>query len=114
MRTNLCLASILAMVGCAPTGTVGEGGPETTLQSDHVTAQQLRGLGIWFTSTFGGEVFFSRILPSPPFNLPIGLDLVLTTPRDSRFDQWGVINDPGCTDGDASTGFLDRCFDPHS
>lgn len=72
------------------------------------------GRNIWFKSTFGGERFFSLILPGPPFNLPLGLDQMLTSPRKSRFDEFGVINDPDCTPGDATTGFFDRCTDPQS
>jgi hypothetical protein len=69
---------------------------------------------IWFKSTFGGERFFSLILPNPPFNLPLGFHQMLTSSRDTRFDEFGVINDPDCTPGDATTGYLDRCADPES
>lgn len=72
------------------------------------------GRDIWFNSTFGGERFFSLILPNPPFSLPLGFDQLLTWPRDTRFHEFGVINDPDCTPGDASTGYLDRCADPES
>lgn len=72
------------------------------------------GRNIWFNSTFGGERFFSLILPNAPFNFQIGFDHMLTWPRDSRFDEYGVINDPDCTPGDASTGYFDRCADPES
>ncbi|HET7061269.1 MAG TPA: cytochrome C [Nitrosospira sp.] len=72
------------------------------------------GHDIWFKSTFGGERFFSLILPNPPFNLPLGFDQMLTSPRDSRFNEYGVINDPDCTAGDATTGYLDKCADPQS
>jgi hypothetical protein len=73
-----------------------------------------QGRAIWFTSTFGGERFFSLILPHPPFNLPLGFDQLLSWQRDTRFDELGVINDPDCTPGDASTGYLDQCADPES
>ncbi len=72
------------------------------------------GRDVWFKSTFGGEYFFSIILPNPPFSLRLGFDQMLTTPRDSRFDEYGVINDPDCTPGDALTGYLDKCADPES
>lgn len=72
------------------------------------------GREIWFKSTFGGERFFSLILPNPPFNLRIAFDQMLTWPRDSRFDEYGVINDPDCIPGDASTDYFDRCDDPES
>lgn len=72
------------------------------------------GRDIWFKSTFGGERFFSLILPNPPFNLRLAFDQMLTWPRDTRFDEYGVINDPECMPGDASTNYYDRCDDPES
>ncbi len=75
--------------------------------------QQDHGKDVWLNSTFGGEKYFSLILPAAPFDLQVGFDTVLATPRSQRFTRWGVINDPDCTDGDASTGF-DRCADPHA
>src|SRR5437879_7574792 len=104
-------ASILCLVlagGCAGS-VVDDGAIEGALSPalDH-------GKTVWFNSTFGGEKFFSLIAPNPPFNLHLGFDLVLTSNRDTRFDEWGVINDPDCTQGDASTGYLDKCADPES
>jgi hypothetical protein len=72
------------------------------------------GRDVWFKRTFGGEKFFSLVLPAPPFNLQLGLDAVLTSNRNTRFDVYGAINDPDCVQGDATTGFLDRCNDPES
>jgi mono/diheme cytochrome c family protein len=101
---SLALAALFA--GC---GVDAPGPAETTTsQLDQIQ----HGRDIWLTSTFGGEKFFSVILPGPPFNLTLGLDLALTSPRDSRFASFGLINDPDCAPGDASTGFLDRCPDP--
>lgn len=85
-----------------------------TQTSQALTAQQQHGKDVWFKSTFGGEKFFSEILPAPPFNLQLGLDQALTSSRDTRFTNYGLINDPDCTQGDASTGYLDRCTDPES
>ena len=73
-----------------------------------------RGRDVWFEATFGGEKFFSLILPGPPFNLPLGFDELLTSDRNTRFATWGVLNDPDCTPGDVTTGFLDKCDDPES
>ena len=73
-----------------------------------LTPQQQHGRDIWFNSTFGGEKFFSLILPQPPFNLPIGIAQLLTSDRDTRFTNWGVLNDPDCTAGDVTTAMLDR------
>jgi hypothetical protein len=44
------------------------------------------GRDVWFKRTFGGEKFFSLVLPAPPFNLQLGLDAVLTSNRNRRFD----------------------------
>jgi hypothetical protein len=79
-----------------------------------LTPSQAEGREVWFKRTFGGEKFFSLILPKPPFNLPLGLDIVLRTPRAERFDRWGVVNDPDCRAGDASSGGYDRCADAHA
>lgn len=81
---------------------------------DHHRPDWRRGRDIWFKGTFGGEKFFSLILPGPPFNLQLGFDTMLTSDRNTRFTEWGVINDPDCVPGDATTGFLDKCKDPES
>lgn len=73
-----------------------------------------RGREAWLTATFGGERFFSELMPQPPFDLVIGFDVMLTSDRDTRFDAFGAINNPNCTPGDASTGGYDRCLDPHA
>ncbi len=72
------------------------------------------GKDVWFKSTFGGEKFFSIILPNAPFNLKLGLDAALTSDRNTRFTQYGLLNDPDCVQGDASSGYLDKCADPES
>jgi mono/diheme cytochrome c family protein len=72
------------------------------------TAALQHGQNVWLKATFGGEQFFSLILPAAPFNLPLGIGNVLTTPRAQRFTQWGVVNDPGCTLGTDALG-LDVC-----
>lgn len=46
-----------------------------------------RGREVWLTGTFGGERFFSELLPRPPFGLTLGFDVLLTTDRDRRFDE---------------------------
>jgi len=72
------------------------------------TAQLQHGQNVWLKATFGGEQFFSLILPRPPFDLRLGIGNVLLTPRSKRFDEWGVINDPGCNHGTDALG-LDVC-----
>src|SRR5262249_14511947 len=111
LRTLTCLT---LLAGCGAEGSVGQGGNPTAAGAQQLTAQQQHGKDVWFNSTFGGEKFFSLILARPPFNLPIGLDTALTSPRDTRFDNWGLINDPGCVPGNALSGGLDICADPNS
>jgi hypothetical protein len=71
-------------------------------------AQLTHGQNLWLKATFGGEQFFSVLLPAA-LDLTVGLSQVLTTPRSERFATWGVINDPNCTEGSAATGGLDIC-----
>jgi hypothetical protein len=89
------------------------GGPGT-FEAASLTPSQQAGRNTWFNSTFGGEKFFSLILPSAPFSLPLGFDSLVVSNRETRFEEWGVLNDPDCVAGDASTGFLDKCRDPNS
>lgn len=107
-RAGVLVLLVSPFLGCDP-------GAEDTpsVEVPSLTPQQEHGKQIWLNSTFGGEQFFSLILPQPPFDIQLGFDAVLATPRSQRFTQWGVINDPDCTDGDGSTGF-DRCKDPHA
>jgi cytochrome c5 len=79
-----------------------------------LTDREARGRDVWFNETFGGERFFSLVLPGPPFNLPLGFEAILRSDRSTRFDQFGVLNDPDCEAGDASTDYLDRCPDPNA
>ena len=72
------------------------------------------GRDIWFKNTYGNEVFLTLIFPTLPGGFQLAVGNVLGTPRNVRFDVYGVINDPDCTDGDASTGFLDKCADPNA
>jgi len=101
------LIAALMLVGCA--GQAGDDGTAAT--SAALSPDEAAGRDTWIKSTFGGQHFFSQILPGPPFNLPLGLDAVLTSDRNTRFDNWGVVNDPDCVQGDASSGFLDKCAD---
>lgn len=117
-RTKGPLTASLALVcfsGCA--GDIAESQPERspsrhTAHSTHelMTAES-RGRELWLKATFGGERFFSLLLPLPPFELALGFDAILRSPRGTRFDEFGVINDPDCVQGDASSGYLDKCVD---
>jgi mono/diheme cytochrome c family protein len=98
----------VAAAGCAgQTGT--DNGTLATAAA--LTPGQQAGHDTWFKSTFGGQHFFSQILPNAPFNLTLGFDEILTSDRNTRFNTWGVVNDPDCVQGDASSGYLDKCAD---
>ncbi len=88
--------------------------PTTELDTQALSPALKHGRDVWFNETFGGEKFFSVIVQGPPFNLHLALDQALTSPRATRFNDWGLINDPDCTPGDASTFGFDRCEDPES
>ncbi|HVZ35109.1 MAG TPA: hypothetical protein VG963_21935, partial [Polyangiaceae bacterium] len=92
-------------------GGNGHGGENLQCSGD---SQVTRGRDLWIKATFGGEKFFSKIMPNPPFSLVLGLDVMLRSPRATRFDDWGVVNDPDCRPGDASTFGFDKCKDPNS
>jgi len=87
---------------------------DTTESTQALTAAQEHGKDVWFKDTFGGEKFFSVLAPNV-LGLHLGLDVALTSPRATRFDDWGLINDPDCVQGNAQTGYLDYCpKDPES
>jgi hypothetical protein len=74
------------------------------------TAEEFRGREIWYKSANNSK-FHTYTMPQ---RLGIGLDwyrILRTDKRASRFDDWGIINDPDCTPGDASTFYLDKCPD---
>jgi hypothetical protein len=105
------LAMITVVGAC---GVEGPDGDELGNVEQQLSPALSHGKDVWFKSTFGGEKFFSLILPAAPFNLSLGLDAALTSDRNTRFTNWGLINDPDCVQGDASSGFLDKCTDPGS
>lgn len=85
---------------------------ESTTQEEQESIN--RGESIWFNETFGGEKFFAW-LASPAAGskqLPVGFEAVINTPREQRFDRWGVINDPDCV-ADPQGG-PDLCPDPRA
>ncbi len=76
--------------------------------------QVRRGRDVWFKGTFGNQdenyLHQSRVVGKENMNYP-WLD---TRTRPVRFSKWGLINDPDCVQGDASTNWYDKCQDPHS
>ena len=83
----------------------------------HATAlreQARRGRDVWFKGTFGNQdenmLHQVRVVGKEHMYYP-WLD---TRTRAQRFTKWGLINDPDCTTGDASSHWYDKCQDPHS
>ncbi len=76
--------------------------------------QARRGRDVWFKGTFGDQdeeyLHLARTVGAENVWYP-WLD---TRTRKERFSKWGMINDPDCTEGDASTNWYDKCPDPHS
>jgi mono/diheme cytochrome c family protein len=103
---------ILTVAAVAAVGCAGQAGTDDGTSTSAVSSADLAaGKDTWFKSTFGGQHFFTQILPNAPFNLPLGFDTILTSDRNTRFNQFGVINDPDCVQGDASSHYLDKCPD---
>jgi len=77
--------------------------------------QVRRGRDVWFKGTFGNQdeiyIHFARAAGGPQNIWYPWLD---TRERKHRFTKYGLINDPDCSEGDASTQYWDRCPDPHS
>jgi hypothetical protein len=76
--------------------------------------QVRRGRDVWFKGSFGNQdeeyLHTTRTVGQDNVWYP-WLD---TRERKHRFTKWGMINDPDCTEGDASTHWYDRCPDAHS
>jgi hypothetical protein len=92
---------------------------EDVAATDPAKAQEMRdqvrrGRDVWFKGTFGNQdenyLLQSRVVGKDHMYYP-WLD---TRTRSERFTKWGLINDPDCTEGDASTNWYDKCQDPHS
>ncbi|MGH8428885.1 MAG: hypothetical protein ACREUF_00635, partial [Solimonas sp.] len=76
--------------------------------------QVRRGRDVWFKGTFGDQdeeyLHTTRTVGEGNVWYP-WLD---TRERKHRYTKWGMINDPDCSEGDATTHWYDRCPDPHS
>jgi cytochrome c5 len=88
-----------------------EDGLDTAETEQGLTAIE-HGRQVWFNNTYGGQKFFFFLQnhPDPAKRIEIGFRNVIDTPRATRFDVWGVINDPDCTANPA--GGADLCPDP--
>ncbi len=89
-------------------------------EEDPAKAQSLRdmvrrGRDVWFKGTFGNqdlnEIHLARTIGQENMHYA---EWMHTKHRPYRFSRWGLINDPDCEQGDASTYWLDRCEDPKS
>ena len=120
MRNSLrgtLLASAMAVLGG---GLFGCTEPEPTIDQiesetrfDHpLNTHERHGRDVWFENTYGGGAFFAFLAnhPDPAKRIRIAFAEVLNTPRDQRFAQWGLINDPDCWANPA--GGPDLCSDP--
>ena len=113
LRNNVVAMLLVTAAATAAACSADNGGGEAVGSTSGALSPQVQnGRDIWLKATFGGEKFFSLALPQAPFNLTLGFVNALTTPRAQRFTQWGLVNDPDCSDGDATTGGFDRCPDP--
>lgn len=111
----LAIATCTALgAGCAEQLDGPAPDPTTDTATSELSEQLQRGRDIWFNNTYGGEKFFAflKVHPDPTKRIDIGFQAVVDTPRDQRFDVWGVINDPDCVANPA--GGADLCDDPES
>ena len=76
--------------------------------------QARRGRDVWFKGTFGNQdentIHQARTVGAANVYYP-WLD---TRTRSERYTKLGLINDPDCVQGDATTNWYDDCQDPHS
>jgi hypothetical protein len=98
--------SLLAVAACAT--------DEASAVQQPSTGPGSIGWDIYFKRTYGNEVFLTQVFPALPGGFQLGIDAVFATPRGQRFDAWGVLNDPDCSAGDATTDGFDRCTDPNA
>lgn len=113
--TIICagVAALLLLIGACMVGDPPPE-PEVTTTTRPTDPAIERGEHVWFKNTYGGEKFFAFLAnhPDPAKRIQVGFDAVVNTPRNARFDVWGVINDPDCTANPA--GGMDLCDDPAS
>ncbi|MGB1562052.1 MAG: hypothetical protein ACPHN2_11190 [Sinimarinibacterium flocculans] len=73
-----------------------------------------RGREVWFKGTFGNQDEEYLHLARTVGRENVWYPWLDTRTRPYRFSKWGMINDPDCEQGDASTNWYDKCPDPHS
>lgn len=78
-----------------------------------LTDSERAGAEIWFNATAGTERFFTYVYPQ---RLGVAIDwyrILNTDSRESRFNKWGLINDPDCCkpgDPDCPAKSLDETY----
>ncbi|MBI1860590.1 MAG: hypothetical protein HYR96_06710 [Deltaproteobacteria bacterium] len=81
----------------------------TAYDTLNMTPAEKRGRAIWYQGTLGNGIFHTKVLQQR-FGVYIDWYKVLNSAkRDQRFAIWGVINDPDCVPGDASSFGFDKC-----
>ncbi len=73
-----------------------------------------RGRDVWYKGTFGNQDLNELHLVRTIGDYMHYEEWLHTKQRKHRFTKWGMVNDPDCTEGDASTFWTDKCQDPHS
>ena len=87
------------------------------VKREQYRAQVRRGADVWYKGTFGNQDYFAQYVGKAIYGKEQQPDYghwLDTRKRNERYSKWGMMNDPDCTEGDASTYWLDRCKDPHS
>jgi cytochrome c5 len=117
-------ATAALLAGCADFGEGDEPIPpdesgiaaieRESIMAHPLTPEQQHGRDVWFKNTYGGQKFFFALAnhPDPAKRIRIAFAEMVNTPRNVRFDQWGVINDPDCVANPA--GGPDICADPNA
>lgn len=113
MRTRLAsIVASIVLVACTGDDAADE---SSVARTDHyLSAAARRGRDVWFNNAYGGQRFFDFLAahPDPSKRIRIAFHEVLSTPRSSRHEAWGTINDPDCSANPA--GGYDVCPDPNA
>lgn len=111
----VCLFAAVTLVAAGLRLRAQSDAPATQTSSEfHHDSDVRDGRDIWFNATFGDEKYYELLaqFSDPAERILIGFTNVLLTPRATRFNQWGMINDPDCRANPA--GGFDICDDPHA
>lgn len=88
------------------------------VKREQYRAQVRRGADVWFKGTFGNQDYFAKYVGKTlRHGVAIAPDYshwLDTRKRKERYAKYGMMNDPDCTEGDATTFWMDRCKDAHA